>query len=66
MKIRVKLPGKSKTVELKPNSTILDLFNELGECSESYVVKRNSEVAIEIEKLKSGDEVELIRVVSGG
>lgn len=46
--------------------TAHQLLERLGVLSEAVVVIRNGEIVTEDEMLEVGDEVELIRVISGG
>ena len=68
MRVKVVLiPGNSeKTLELPDGSRIIDLLGKLGLNREMHVVKLNGEIVVEEERLKDGDVVEVIRVVSGG
>ncbi|MCS6806797.1 MAG: MoaD/ThiS family protein [Acidobacteriota bacterium] len=46
--------------------TARQLLERLGVLSETVVVTKNGEIVTEDEMLEVGDEVELIRVISGG
>ncbi len=66
MKIVVKLDGTKSQVELGEGSCISELLEELGLNRETVIVRLNEEVRVEEEPLKPGDEVEIIKAVSGG
>lgn len=66
MKIKAKILEKTRSVELPNGATVADLFSELGENTETYIVERSGKVIIEKDKLRDGNEVELIKIVSGG
>jgi sulfur carrier protein ThiS len=62
------LPGKpfKKRFSLKNGSTILDILNKLKINPDTVIpLKDSSPISID-ENLEDGDEIELIRVVSGG
>ncbi len=63
--VRVKLlpGGATKTVEA---STLLELLDKLGLSSESHVVLRDGTPLPETERLKDGDSLVVVRVLSGG
>ncbi len=60
------LPQNKKQVRELKASVVGDLLRELGISRETHVFKKNGEVVTEAEPLKSGDHVEVIKVVSGG
>jgi len=53
-------------MKIKKDGTIVGLLEELGINRETVVVSKNGEIAIEEEALKKGDEIEIIKIVSGG
>ncbi len=66
--IRVKVLGRGieKELEWKKGMTIADILREVGFNTESAIAKLNGRVALEDERVKDGDYVEVIPVVSGG
>ena len=66
MKIKVKIEGKTKTLDMEKDSNVRNIFEKLDESTEMYVVRRGKEIVIEEDKLKDGDKIEFIKVVSGG
>ena len=46
--------------------TIRQLMEEMSINPETVVVKKNGEIVLEEEPLEEGDEIEFLRVVSGG
>lgn len=58
--------GESKTHILTPESSILDLLENIDFNPETVVVKRNGKIVPEDEIMEDGDEIEIIPVVSGG
>jgi thiamine biosynthesis protein ThiS len=65
MKIIVKMDKKSE-IEVRDKATIDDLLEQLGVNRETVIVRRNGEISIEEETLKSDDFIEIIRAISGG
>jgi sulfur carrier protein ThiS len=68
MKVKVFLERENKTfeVDLPEGSTVLDLIKSLNLTSSRFVAIVNGKVALLKRKLKEGDNVRLIDVVSGG
>ena len=48
------------------NSEVRNVFEKMDVNPETVIVKKGGEIILEEEKLKDGDKLELIRVVSGG
>ncbi|MEN3046873.1 MAG: MoaD/ThiS family protein [Candidatus Hydrothermales bacterium] len=63
--MKVKIGREIKIIEGE-NYRVYDIFKILNFNPEEYIVIRNSEVLTEDEVLKDDDEIELIRVISGG
>ncbi len=61
--MKVRFNGKEIETEAR---TILELLKEHGINPETVVVKKGKEIVLEEERLEDGDEIETIRVVSGG
>ncbi|MEE9594050.1 MAG: MoaD/ThiS family protein [Candidatus Hydrothermarchaeales archaeon] len=53
-------------IEVEPDSTIADLMEQIGVNRETVLTRLNDEVAVEEERLKGGDVVEIIMAISGG
>ncbi|MAF89601.1 MAG: MoaD/ThiS family protein [archaeon] len=66
MKIKILRKEGEKTIELEEGATASEIFRKLGESSEAYIIKRAEEVIIGEEPLSDGDELELIKIISGG
>ncbi len=63
--IRVIWQGKERDID-KDRIKIKELLKEFGVLPEVVVVARNGEVVTEEEFAESGDEVQIIRAISGG
>ena len=63
MKIKI---GKEEKVLDKNLKRVIDIFKELNLNPEEYLVIRDGKVLTEDEEVKENDEIELIRVISGG
>ena len=55
-----------KEFDFEKRMSALKLLRQLEILAETVVVTRNGEIVTEDEMLEVGDEVELIRVISGG
>ncbi|WP_461866078.1 MoaD/ThiS family protein [Thermococcus sp.] len=66
--LRVKVIGRGieREIEWQKSMTIKDVLHILGFNTESAIAKVNGKVVIEDEKIKDGDFIEIIPVVSGG
>ena len=65
LKLTMRPQNKAMVKNVKAKS-VGDLLSELKLEREVYVFKKNGEVVTESEPLKTGDQVEVIKVVSGG
>ncbi len=65
MIVSVNYLGKDEKIKMK-GKTVLDLLKEMGVNPETVLVKRNDEILTEEVKIKDKDEIELIRIISGG
>ena len=63
MKVKI---GKEERIFDKEIKRVSDIFKKLNLNPEEYIVLRKNEVLTEDEILKEDDEIELIRVISGG
>ena len=64
----IKLINKKdiKDIEISENTTIADILKKEEIPIETVVVKLNGDTVTEDEKVKNGDEVEIIKVIYGG
>lgn len=67
MKIKVKIVGdKEKEIEIESNSKISKILKKLEINPETVIVKKGDLVVPLEEKIKKGEEIKIIKVVSGG
>lgn len=66
MKITVRIQGRKHKVELPEKARAIDAVKKLGINPETVLVKRGKEIVTDDETLGNNDELELIKVVSGG
>ncbi|MGZ7047658.1 MAG: MoaD/ThiS family protein [Methanobacterium sp.] len=52
--------------EIEGNTTIKEVLDSMNISSETVVVKRNNEIAIDEENLHDDDVIEVIRIIYGG
>ena len=64
MKITVIENKKSKKIEFK-GKTVADLIHSLCYSTESYIALQDSIPITDLDKLKTGDKIELKKVVTG-
>ena len=64
----IKLINKKdiKDIEISENTTIADILKKEQIPIETVVVKLNGDTVTEDEKVKNGDELEIIKVIYGG
>ncbi|RAP03540.1 MoaD/ThiS family protein [Methanosphaera stadtmanae] len=64
----IKLINKKdiKYIEISENTTIADILKKEEIPIETVVVKLNGDTVTEDEKVKNGDELEIIKVIYGG
>jgi sulfur carrier protein len=65
MKVMVMLSGKKRAVEFSGGG-LPDLLRKLGVNRETVIARRKDEIMLDDERIKDGDSIELIKVVSGG
>ncbi|MBN1587701.1 MAG: MoaD/ThiS family protein [Candidatus Omnitrophica bacterium] len=63
--IEIKYDGKIRQIE-RSRVSVLRLIELLGLLPEAAIVIRNGEIATEDDVLLAGDEVQVIRPISGG
>ncbi len=66
MKVRVKAEGREREVEVAEGTTVGRLLEELGYDRESVLVRKGKKLVVEEERLSEGEELEVLRVVTGG
>jgi sulfur carrier protein len=66
MKVNVVFLKNAKTVAVKQNASVLDALEALKINPETVIVKRGKEIVTEEEALNNKDEIEIIKIVSGG
>jgi sulfur carrier protein len=66
MRVRVRDEGGEREVEMEEGATVQDLLNRLGYDRESVLVRRGRRLVVEEERLSDGEEMEVLRVVTGG
>lgn len=67
MKVKVKNPeGKTKTLNLKDGAKARDAALALKINPEMVLIKKRDKIIPDVETLKDKDEIELLKVVSGG
>lgn len=68
VEIKVKIAGQRSSRRLKVDSgtTIAELLKRIGQNRETVVVRLNGRIVAEEERLKRGDLVEILPVVTGG
>ncbi|MGZ7044446.1 MAG: MoaD/ThiS family protein [Methanobacterium sp.] len=52
--------------EIEEDTTIKEVLDSMNISSETVVVKRNNEIAIDEENLHNDDVIEVIRIIYGG
>lgn len=67
MEITVKVVGqRTRRLKVDPGTTIAELLRRVGQNRETVVVRLNGRIVAEEERLKEGDLIEVIPVVTGG
>ena len=67
MEITVKVVGqRTRRLKVDPGTTIAELLKRVGQNRETVVVRLNGRIVAEEERLKEGDLIEVIPVVTGG
>ena len=66
MKIKVIMDGKERTISLDEGSTILDALNVSGTEKNEVLTFKGGELMPFDEAVREGDEIEVMRVVTGG
>ena len=66
MKVNVIFRGKKKVLDLAKDSKVNEIFSSLDINPETVIIKRDKEIILEDEILKDSDNIELVRIISGG
>jgi sulfur carrier protein ThiS len=66
MKITAELQGRKHRLELRAKAKAIDAVKKLGVNPETVLVKRKKEIITDDETLENNDELEIIKIVSGG
>jgi sulfur carrier protein ThiS len=66
MKITAKFLGKEKVLVVGEGANVLEVLRKMEINPETVLVKRGKEIITEDEPLAGRDEIEIIKVVSGG
>jgi len=66
MRVRVRSEGGEREIEVEEGATVQDLLERLGCDRESVLVRRGKRLVVEEERLSDGEELEILRVVTGG
>ncbi len=68
IEVRVKVvgEGKARRLTLASRATVSDLLGQLEQNRETVVVRLNGRIIAEEERLRSGDRLEVLPVVTGG
>jgi len=68
IKIKAKIIGQksARLIKIPSGSTVADVLEKLCQNRETVVVRLNGRIIAEEEYLRSGDQVEILPVVTGG
>ena len=66
MFVKISFLKKEQEVEIEEESTVSDILKEIKLNPQTVIVSRQGEIIPDTEKVKNGDKLEAIRVVSGG
>lgn len=66
MEYKVDDQKKKTNLEIKSKMEIKEFLEKIGENRESVIVKVNGKVKTEFDSISEGDEIELIKITSGG
>ena len=66
MSVKIRFLKKEQEIEAKENATVSDILKEIKLNPQTVIVSRQGEIIPDTEKVKDGDKLEAIRVVSGG
>jgi sulfur carrier protein len=66
MKITIKLLDRKKSVKVPEKAKVTDVFREAKVNPETVIVRRGEDILLEEDPVRKNDEIELIRIISGG
>jgi len=66
MKIVVQFAERKKNLEVPEKSKVIDVINKVNVNPETVIVRRGKDVLLETDNVRKNDEIELIRIISGG
>lgn len=66
MKVKIKFRNKEKEVNVQEASKVKDVLKKADINRETVIIKRNNEIIPAEEEVKNRDNLEAIRIISGG
>lgn len=66
MKVVLEVQGKTRHLELEAPVTIEQALHKIGVRPSEFITVLNGEIVTELEPLKDGDKIKLLKVWSGG
>lgn len=66
MKIKVRDGKTTKEMRIDTNMTIADLSKKMSIMLSEHIIRVNNEIVPDNEKLRDGDVIEFMKVISGG
>jgi sulfur carrier protein len=66
MRIKLVLDGKERTMKARGGTAVTHLLRDLGINRETVLIRKNGDICVDEEKIKEGDEIEIIKAISGG
>ncbi len=66
MAMKIRHEGKEKTVDLEKDVTVAEALKKAGINKETVIVRKGKEIITDDEIVSNEDEIEAIRVISGG
>jgi len=66
MNVHLTFKGKKRSLSVPDGAKVADILQKVEINPETVLVRRSGEIIPETEKLKNGDKLELLSVVSGG
>ena len=66
MKIAVQFKGKRRSMEVPEKAKVIDVIGKVKVNPETVIVRRGSEILLEEDFINKNDNLEFIRIISGG
>ncbi|MEE9322915.1 MAG: MoaD/ThiS family protein [Candidatus Aenigmarchaeota archaeon] len=66
MKIAVQFRGKRRSMEVPEKAKVIDVISKVKVNPETVIVRRGKDVLLEEEVVKKNDNLEFIKIISGG